>query len=119
MTVSGVTACSQRSRPLVVSWILRCWESKPWITDAKKGAPSLEGAKEDLRIEDRFAGCVVADAAGFAVAEVLDVTCLVDFLLPMVIRPYRSCGTTTGKKFDISWLGVGCFNKSACVQECR
>ena len=55
------------------------------MTEANNESWKRKGEKEDLRMEDWLAVCVLEEAAGFAIEEKLEVTALVDFLFPIMI----------------------------------
>ena len=55
------------------------------MTEANKESWKRKGEKEDLRMEDLLAVCVMEEAAGFAIEETLEATALVDFLFPIMI----------------------------------
>ena len=54
------------------------------MTEANKESWKRKGEKEDLRMEDLLAVCVLEEAAGFAIEETLEATALVDFLFPIM-----------------------------------
>lgn len=60
------------------------------MTDANKDSCNFEGEKDDRRIDDLLAVCVVEEAAGFAVEEMLEATPFGVFDFPMVIEDERS-----------------------------
>jgi len=64
----AVAYSGNRSRPVAVSWIRRCCESRPWITDANSESWSWDGQNNERSIEDLLPVWVVEDDAG-AVAE--------------------------------------------------
>ena len=55
------------------------------MTEANKESWKRKGEKEDLRMEDLLAVCVLEEAAGFATEETLEATALVDFLFPIMM----------------------------------
>ena len=55
------------------------------MTEANKESWKRKGEKEDLRMEDLLAVCVLEEAAGFATEETLEATALVDFFFPIMM----------------------------------
>jgi hypothetical protein len=62
------------------------WESRLWMTDAKRESWNREGEKADRRMEELFDFCVAADTASEEAEETFGATRADDLFLPILSR---------------------------------